>query len=80
MERQRGYDLVRVVYPDPTTNERGVLERHGKYVVEAMVRSGATALRGSFTQIPRLGARSGVWNDLGSPYTDTPPMEPYAGR
>ena len=38
--------------PRPTTNERGVLERHGKYVVEAMVRSGATALRGSFAQNP----------------------------
>ena len=38
--------------PRPTTNERRVLERHGKYVVEAMVRSGATALRGSFAQNP----------------------------
>ena len=38
--------------PRPTTNERGVLERRGKYVVEAMVRSGATALRGSFAQNP----------------------------
>ena len=28
-------------------------------------RGGATALRGSCTQTPDLGARSGVWDDMG---------------
>ena len=32
-----------------------------------MERGGATALRGSSTQTPDLGARSGVWNDMGRP-------------
>ena len=32
-----------------------------------MERSGPTALRGSFTQTPDLGARRGFWNDIKSP-------------
>ena len=38
--------------PRPTTNERGVLERHEEYVVDARDGRGAPALRGSFAQTP----------------------------
>ena len=36
-------------------------------MVEEKETGGAAVSRGSLTQIPDLGARSGVWNDMGSP-------------
>ena len=56
-------------YPDPPSRgeEWGLERGEERCVAREMERSGATALHGSFTQIPDLGARSGVWNDMGSP-------------
>ena len=54
-------------YPDPPSRgeKRGLERREERCVVREMERSGATALHGSFTQVPDLGARSGVSNDMG---------------
>ena len=61
--------LTRVVCPDPPSrSEKRGLERHEeRRVVEEKERGGAAVSRGPLTQIPVLGARSGVWNDMGSP-------------
>ena len=52
-------------------------------MVEEKERGGAAVSRGPLTQIPVLGARSGVWNDMGSPdVVDTlekAELRPYQG-
>ena len=69
MEGAELYGFTRVVCPDPPSrSEKRGLERHEeRRVVEEKERGGATVSRGPLTQIPVLGARSGVWNDMGSP-------------
>ena len=60
--------VLRTLTQTAISGEEWGLERcEERCVVREMERSGATALHGSFTQIPDLGARSGVWNDMGSP-------------
>ena len=94
--RSRSKTAASHTYPDPPSRgeKRGLERREECCVVREMERSGATALHGSFfTQIPDLGARSGVSNDMGSPawwaqwketelrvvYPDPPPMRGGSG-
>ena len=78
---ERGYGYTRVAHSAPDLGarlrprtltqtrhlgeKRGLERREERCVVREMERSGATALHGSFTQVPDLGARSGVSNDMG---------------
>ena len=61
-----GSDLARVVYPDPPPMRGGFWNDMESYVVDALVRSGATALRGSFAQNPDSEREAGSGTTWGA--------------